>query len=157
MQNLPTAWSESTHRIVGRPLTSSTGSRSVPTSHLKRLASSVIPISHLLDTSAKYANRYVLFHICVRCPLINDQSEHYIRLCPRKDQRNADGNKVPPADYVCKVCSAQGTHFIRDCPVVKERDSEKSKKKDLGPAECRLKYILDSLDAADIVRLVLLE
>lgn len=71
-------------------------------------------------------------------PSADMQSDHYIRLCPRKDQRDAGGNKVPPVDYVCKVCTAAGQHFIRDCPVVKERDQEKSKKKELGPAECDL-------------------
>ena len=66
------------------------------------------------------------------------EPDHYIRLCPQKTQTNANGTRIPPADYVCRVCNAAGQHFIRDCPTVKERDQERGNKKDLGPAECEL-------------------
>ena len=65
--------------------------------------------------------------------------DHFIRECPNRqevDKSRGRGPKPPPEGYVCRACGAENAHFVRDCPIVAEREQEKSKRKELGPAEC---------------------
>ncbi|KAK8865643.1 hypothetical protein IAR55_000788 [Kwoniella newhampshirensis] len=70
-------------------------------------------------------------YVCKIC----QSSDHFIRECPVKDEKPR-GPKPPPQGYVCRACGMENAHYIRECPVVVEREEEKSKRKELGPAEC---------------------
>ncbi|WVR05612.1 hypothetical protein IAU60_002634 [Kwoniella sp. DSM 27419] len=70
-------------------------------------------------------------YVCKIC----QSSDHFIRECPSKEDKPR-GPKPPPQGYVCRACGLSDAHYIRDCPIVMEREQERSKKKELGPAEC---------------------
>ncbi|OCF31893.1 nuclear protein [Kwoniella heveanensis BCC8398] len=70
-------------------------------------------------------------YVCKIC----QSSDHFIRECPNKEDKPR-GPKPPPQGYVCRACGLADAHYIRDCPVVLEREEAKSKRKELGPAEC---------------------
>ncbi|WRT65941.1 uncharacterized protein IL334_002892 [Kwoniella shivajii] len=70
-------------------------------------------------------------YVCKIC----QSSDHFIKECPQKDEKPR-GPKPPPQGYVCRACGIADAHYIKDCPVVLEREEVKSKKKELGPAEC---------------------
>jgi len=72
-------------------------------------------------------------YVCKKC---NAAGAHYVRLCPlvlAENQARAalaatsgvPVDKMPPMDYVCKVCSVRG-HWIRDCPVVLKENQERA-------------------------------
>ncbi|WWC96714.1 hypothetical protein V866_003586 [Kwoniella sp. B9012] len=70
-------------------------------------------------------------YVCKIC----QSPDHFIKDCPQKDDKPR-GPKPPPQGYVCRACGIPDAHYIKDCPVVLEREEAKSKRKELGPAEC---------------------
>ncbi|WWC60538.1 uncharacterized protein I303_103112 [Kwoniella dejecticola CBS 10117] len=70
-------------------------------------------------------------YVCKIC----QSPDHFIKECPQKDDKPR-GPKPPPQGYVCRACGIPDAHYIKDCPVVLEREETKSKRKELGPAEC---------------------
>ncbi|WVF70938.1 hypothetical protein IAT40_005733 [Kwoniella sp. CBS 6097] len=70
-------------------------------------------------------------YVCKIC----QSPDHFIKECPNKEDKPR-GPKPPPQGYVCRACGLADAHYIRDCPVVLEREEAKTKRKELGPAEC---------------------
>ncbi|KAK4686926.1 CWF19-like protein 1, partial [Tremellales sp. Uapishka_1] len=71
-------------------------------------------------------------YVCKIC----QSPDHLIQNCPNKEDRKPRGARPPPQGYVCRACGVENQHWIKDCPIVVEREEERSKKKELGPAEC---------------------
>lgn len=55
-------------------------------------------------------------YICKRC----NQSGHFIRDCPTRDELGDTGGKKPKEGYICRACGSE-KHLIEDCLVVKEQ------------------------------------
>lgn len=69
-------------------------------------------------------------YVCKRC----QQTDHFIRDCPTKDERGDTGGRKPPPGYVCRACASEA-HLIDDCPVVAQGRQGREPRRGKGPAK----------------------